>query len=172
MIKPSSLREALIATNPALKDAPDSLHTFIEGGTVASTMGNTGAWRYHYTLQILLTDFAGHPDSIFAPLIGWVREFQPDLLLNQDDKKQIQFEVELLSESTYDIAIKLPLSESVVLSTVDGKLVATHTPEPKFHDYPEGITWDLYVKGVHIDWPPATAEAMNVPTWAMNPPSA
>lgn len=172
MIKPSSLREALIACNPSLETTPEALHTYISNGTAASTMGSGGGWRYHYTCEILLTDFAGHPDSIFAPLIAWVREYQPDLLLNQDDKKQISFEVEVLSDTTYDIAIKLPLSESVVLTTVDGQLIATHTPEPKFHDYPEGITWDLYVKGVSIPWPPESTADMNIPEWAMNPAGA
>jgi hypothetical protein len=148
MIKPASLREALIACNPALANAPETLYTFIEKGTVASSVGKTNGWRYHYTLNLLLTDFAGHPDSLFAPLIAWVRAHQPDLLLNQDDRKQIEFEVEVLDNETYDISIKLPLSESVVLSDVNGQLTATHMPEPKLDDYPEGITWELMVGGV------------------------
>lgn len=166
MIKPASLRAALIACNTALKTAPESFHTFIEQGTVRASMGRGNGWRYHYTLHILLTDFAGHPDSLFAPLIAWVRENQPDLLLGQDDKKEIGFEVDVLNDTTYDIAIKLPLSESVVLTEVDGQITATHTPEPKLDAY-EGWTWELFVKGVQIDWPPKTAEDMNIPAWAL-----
>ncbi len=165
MIKQASLRAALIETNPALATEPEKLAVYIEGGRVAATLGRSNAWRYHYTLNITLIDWAGHPDSLFAPLLAWVRIHQPDLLLNPDTQNSIEFEVEILADQTYDIAIKLPLSESVVLSEIDGRLHATHTPEPKLHDYPEGIDWRLFVKGIAIDWPPATTEDMNIPAW-------
>lgn len=155
MNKPASLREALIASNPHLRQRPDSLFTFIESGTVAATMGSGNGWRYHYTLSLLLTDYAGHPDSVFAPLIAWVRDNQPDLLLNQDGKQQIGFEVDVLSDATYDIAIKLPLSESVVLTQgADGRITATHRAEPPALDAISAdapTVWQVIAGGEDVD---------------------
>lgn len=156
MNKPASLRAALIAANPHLKTRPEALHTFIESGNIAATLGAGNGWRYHYTLSLLVTDYAGHPDSIFAPLIAWLRTHQPDLLLNQDDRQQIGFEVEVLDDQTYDIAIKLPLTESVVLSEADGRITATHRPEPTVPGINEDddTVWSYFLNGEPVTWPP------------------
>ncbi len=155
MNKIASLREALLASNPHLRQRPDSLFTFIESGTIAATMGRGNGWRYHYSLSLLLTDYAGHPDSVFAPLIAWVRDNQPDILLDQSGKQQIGFEVEVLSDATYDIAIKLPLSESVVLTQgTDGKITATHKAEPPALDAVSAdapTVWQVIAGGEDVD---------------------
>lgn len=153
MIKPGSLREALITANPHMQTDPDHLAIFIDSGEIRAKLGTVTGWRYHYMLHIVICDYAGHPDSLVAPLLAWVARHQPDLL-QDPEKNKISFEVEILSDRTYDMLIKLPLSESVILSKKDGLTVATHKPEPVVPGMEEYIGgWDLFVNGVATEWP-------------------
>lgn len=154
MIKIASLRETLLAANPYLAAAPDKLHVLIESGHVATTMASGASFHCAYTAAILVMDYAGHPDSLFVPLIGWLRRHQPDLLLNHDKQKNaITFEAELISATTADIAIKVPLTERVIVRTTNGQLTADHKAEPEL-DPGADIPWELYLKNVHVPWPP------------------
>lgn len=154
MIKPASLRAALIQANPHLKAAADSLHTFIDKGTVSATAVPGGGFAYGYTCSIVVTDYHGHPDSLFVPLIAWLAEHQPDLLLNQATP-QIEFEAEILTHDTCDVEIRVQLTERVVLRQSDtGGLMAEHLAAPGYDATPAGYTWQLFLKGQEIMWPP------------------
>ncbi|WP_336873662.1 phage tail protein, partial [Pseudomonas juntendi] len=79
MDKPNSLREHLLAAVPGLKNNPERLVMFINAGKVRCTAAASLSFEYGYTLQIMLTDFAGDPDSVMLPILGWVRVNQSDL---------------------------------------------------------------------------------------------
>jgi len=152
--KIASLRQALIETNTYFATAPETLHVYAEEGTVHANLKPGLHFAYAYTIRVLVTDFPGHPDSLFVPLIGWVKRHQPDLLQNPAQENSIRFEIELQSATTADIAISLPVSESVVVKNLDGVLQGYHKPDPVVEEFDE-FTWNLYINGVHIPWPPS-----------------
>ena len=82
MNKPESLRTHLLAAVPELRHSPDRLLVFIDKGKLLCTAAASLSWEYGYELQIILTDFAGHPDAVMLPLLAWVRTNQSELLVN------------------------------------------------------------------------------------------
>lgn len=131
MIKPASLRAALVAAIPSLKVNPDALTVFIDRGSIAATGTRSLSFEYRYLCNALLLDFAGEADDVFIALVAWVRENQPDLVTNADERANgITYEIDILSNSTVDISIKLTLTESVVVSVdADGKRTVTHVDD-------------------------------------------
>ncbi|MFL9888968.1 phage tail protein [Paraburkholderia agricolaris] len=128
MIKPASLRAALVAAIPSLKVNPDALTVFIDRGSIAATGAHSLSFEYSYVCNALLLDFAGEADDVFIALVAWVRENQPDLVTNLDERANgITYEIDILNNATVDISIKLTLTESVVVSVdPDGKRTVTH----------------------------------------------
>jgi len=131
--KPNSLREHLLAVVPDLAHNPDRLLIFIDDGTLRCTSAASLSWEYVYTLQVILTDFAGHPDSVMLPLLGWISVHQNELLANLEKSAQgIGFEVDVLDASKVDLAISLPLTERVIVAKNDqGSTTLTHPQEPQ-----------------------------------------
>lgn len=132
MIKPASLRAAIAAAVPDLDANPDKLQVFVDAGNLVATNTKTLSFEYRYTINLILLDFAGNEDTVMMALLVWIRRYQSDLLDNADKRSTaIGFEVDQLSNSTCDLSIKLPLTESVkVQLDVDGNPVATHPDEP------------------------------------------
>ena len=133
MNKPNSLREHLLAAVPELKNNPDRLLIFIDTGSVRCTAVPGLSFEYSYTLQTILTDYAGHPDSVFIPVLEWLRRHQPELLTNlEKGKTAIAFEADVLDESKVDLSIKLPLTERVIVKRQpDESLQVSHPDEPE-----------------------------------------
>ena len=150
MIKPQSLREHLTAALPELARDPDRLLVFIKDGTLAATFAKPLSFEYRYTLSLIVTDFAGHPDAVMVPLLAWIARQQPDLLANPERRSGIAFEAELLANDKVDLEIKLPLTESVgVHPRAGGGYDVEHYSEPELEaPFPAG-RWDVYLKG---DW--------------------
>ena len=134
MNKPNSLREHLLASLAELKHNPDRLLIFIDSGTVRCTAATGLSFEYGYTLQVILTDFAGHPDSVFVPLLTWLRRQQPELLTNLErGKDAIGFEADVLDGGKVDMALSLPLTERVIVKrNADDTLDISHPDEPDF----------------------------------------
>jgi hypothetical protein len=132
MIKPASLRAAIAAAVPDLAANPDKFLVFADAGALASVATGSLSFEYRYTLNLILTDFAGDADLVMIALLGWVHLNQPDLFNNPATRSSaITFEVDHLNNATCDLSIKLPLTESVrVTIGADGKLVITHKQEP------------------------------------------
>ena len=145
MKKPASLRQFLIANIPELKRDPDSLLIFVEKGHIVSTLSPSLAFEYRYQLNIIITDYNAHSDTLIVPILIWVRANQYDLL--QGEQNGIQFEAEILNHETADISITLDLSERVLVEMVDGKLVTTHLDEPPLPDLTGPIGWDMSAGG-------------------------
>ena len=133
MNKPNSLREHLLNAIQGLKKNPDRLLIFIDSGSVRC-LARGLSFEYSYTLQVLLTDFAGHPDSVFIPTLEWLRRHQPDLLTNLErGKDAIAFEADIPDGGKVDMSIKLPITERVIVKRLeDGKLDISHPDEPDF----------------------------------------
>ena len=149
MNKPESLRAHLLAAVPELRHSPDRLLVFIDKGKLRCTAAASLSWEYGYELQIILTDFAGHPDAVMLPLLAWVRTNQSELLVNLDKSAQgIGFEADILDNSKVDLAITLPLTERVVVkSQPDGTYQLSHVPESKYTEYQEPGTWQVFAGG-------------------------
>lgn len=148
MIKPDSLRLALTAAIPELKVNPDRLQVFIDKGRVVSTGRPAApgaeilaAFEYRYRLNLLILDYAGHPDVVFAVILAWLADNQRDLLDRYvaGAKDGIPFEADILDPGKADFSIDLELSERVGVSRDQaGVLVYTHWPEPVVENPLEG----------------------------------
>jgi len=133
MNKPDSLRTHLLSTIAELKHNPDRLLMFIENGKVRCTAAVSLSFEYTFDLQIILTDFAGHPDSVMLPLLGWLSVHQSELLENLNKSTDgIQFEADILDSSRVDMSLTLPLTERVVVGKDDeGNTTTRHLGEPQ-----------------------------------------
>ncbi|MFY1021518.1 phage tail protein [Ectopseudomonas khazarica] len=132
MNKANSLKQHLLAEVPELQGNPDKLLVFIDQGRARSTVATGLSFEYGYTLNAILTDFAGHPDAVIIPVIAWMKVNQPDLMENLAQAKDaIQFEADILANDLVDMSITLPLTERVIVKQQpDGTLDITHADEP------------------------------------------
>ncbi len=147
MIKPTSLRAHLTAALPELAAHPERLLVFIEEGTLACTGSGTLAFEYRYRLAAILTEYAGHPDTVMVPLLAWLAAHQPELLHNRDRQNEIRFEAEILANDRVDLQISLPLTERVGVTTATGGgYTCTHFPEPSAEGYLFAEQWQLFLR--------------------------
>lgn len=154
MLKPSSLRAALTAANPELAMDPDKLLVMIEFGSIQSTGVNSLSFEYVYTLNLIITDYAGNPDAVIVPLLAWIRDNQSELLFNSDKRKDgITFEADMLNNASVDLAIKVKLTERVGVHESAGQLSVTHYPEPPLDLYADVDHWQLFIdKELVSEW--------------------
>lgn len=134
MKKPESLRAHLTEALPWLRTNPDRLLVFIDEGGIVSTEEAGLSFEWRYTLNLIFTDLAAHPDDIAVPLLAWLRDNQSELMGNPDRRTDIRFEADVLAGDKIDLSIKLPLTERVGVHLDDGKPVIEHYAEPKWED--------------------------------------
>lgn len=148
MNKPNSLRSHLLQHIPELQHDPDRLLTFIENGKIRCTAAAGLSFEYEYQLQLIITDYAGHPDTVMIPLLDWLRTHQHELLANYDSNRDgIQFDAEIMANDLVDLSITLPLSERVIVKPVEGGLSVNHPPEPQLTDHLPQQQYTLYMDG-------------------------
>lgn len=169
MNKPDSLKAHLLAAVPELRNNGDRLVIFIDNGRVRSTSTESLSFEYAYDLQVILTDFAGHPDSVFLPLLGWLLVNQSDLLANLTKVQDgITFEADMLDRSKVDLGIVLPLTERVVVKRrEDGRYDVSHPEEPQLTEAIEvdGPMQMLANGELLAEWtPPKPTEAVMLET--------
>jgi len=147
VIKPASLRAHLTAALPELRRDPERCEVFIDRGSIVATAAPGISFEYRYTLNLLLTDFAGHPDSVMVPLIEWIARHQPEMLANPSLREQIAFEADILANDLVDLDIKLPLTERVgVHPRAGGGYDIEHYPEPLPESAFEAQHWRIYAR--------------------------
>lgn len=131
MYKPSSLKQHLITSVAKLRQSPDRVLVFMDEGNVVCSSAPGLSFEYRYTLKLIITDFAGDPDSVFIPLLAWVGEHQRELIDNHDQRTSaIGFDAEVLANDLVDIEISLPLTERVIVKRQEnGTLGITHPAE-------------------------------------------
>lgn len=154
MNKPDSLRAHLLATIAELRHDPDRLLTFIDNGKVRCTAAASLSFEYSYDLKIILTDYAGHPDSVMLPLLGWLSVNQSELLENLDKSAQgIKFEADVLDNSKVDLSILLPLTERVVVAKdAGGNTTVKHPGEPQRVAHYLDPAWRPGSLGLDDEW--------------------
>ena len=132
MKKPAELRAHLTQWVPDIATNPDKLHIFVDKGRVVSRVGQGLSFEYHFQLRIIVTDFAEPADALTVPLLVWISEHQPNLLLDEKLRQSvIGIEAEIIDHDKIDIALTLELSERVLLKPApDGGYVCQHVAEP------------------------------------------
>ena len=162
MNKSTSLRAHLQAAVPQLRHRKDSMKVFLDSGSLRCTAAPGLSFEYQYDLNVVLTDFPGHPDAVMIPLLAWVGIHQRELLENLDKANgSIKFEAEILTNEIVDLSITLPLTERVIVKKqADGKLQVTHPDEPQPEPYLEAGHWQLIANGEPLaDWESPEAPA-------------
>jgi hypothetical protein len=149
MNKPENLRQHLLVAIPHLRRDPDRLLIFIDEGRLRCTAAPGLSFEYEYSCNLILTDYAGHPDAIAVPLFAWLRVHQPELLTNLEKSRGgVRFEADILDKSKVDLSITLPLSERVIVKEQgDGSLHVEHVGEPQPPELYGPMNWELYAKG-------------------------
>lgn len=147
MIKPASLRAAIEAALPGLKKNPDRLLVFINEGSLRCTAATSLSFEYGYTLEVVVTDYAEHADTLMVPILAWVKVNQPELLADPNKRDGIRFEADLLSHQSMDLSVRIELTERVVVTdNQDGSRTATHVGEPPLDPYEDISTWTLTIR--------------------------
>lgn len=119
MEKPALLRAEIEKHLPELAENPDKLAMFVTNGRVIATKG-TLSHASEYTLSIVITDFTADIDILNAVIIGWLREYQADVVgPGYVDPKAYTFEVDILNGTSVDILIELKLTERA-RTVIDG----------------------------------------------------
>jgi hypothetical protein len=135
MNKPQSLRNALNKSVPYVRENPDRLHLFVDNGSVVATAAASISWEYRYTLNVVITDFTGDQNLLIAPIQLWLRENQPDMLMNASGREQLfTFEVDILDNGACDLSLNLRLTERVLAREVNGAIQVETVPEPAIPD--------------------------------------
>lgn len=145
MNKPESLRQHLLQAVPELRNNPDRLHVFIDQGTLRSTAAPGLSFEYAYSLNLIFTDYAGHPDAIAVPLFAWILIHQRELMENLNKATDsVKFEADILDNSKVDLSITLPLTERVIVKPQPGgTLSIQHPPEPQPDEAYSATSWEL-----------------------------
>ena len=144
MKKPNQLREYLLNAIPDLSSDQDRLLIFTNNGSLRSTMVSGFSFEMSYTLDLVITDYAGDVDVIGVVLFTWIAEHQSELMANHEKGKQsITFEAELIDNSKYDINFQIPLTERVIVKkNAEGKLEVSYPAEPQYTPFekPTNVT--------------------------------
>lgn len=131
MNKPASLRKALNEGVPHIRDNPECLHIFVDAGNVVATLAPSLSYEYSYTLNLIVTDFAGDQNLLMVPILYWLQKNQPDIMANNELREHgFSFEVDILNHKTSDISIDLKLTERVVVRKVGENVIVEAVPEP------------------------------------------
>ncbi|EPV8458077.1 TPA: phage tail protein [Serratia marcescens] len=131
MKKAELLRDALTAASAWCKANPELFTVFVEKGHIEIQATGEPSFMYVYPLQVFVMNYPGDLDDLMLPLLGWIWEYQPDLLLNPDKNKSIEFEADIANDDTADLLLKVPIWERVMVTRQNGKLLTQHLAEDK-----------------------------------------
>lgn len=136
MKKAEDLRKHLIARVPELKKHPDKLHVFVEKGRIATQYGESLSFAYHFDLNLVITDYSAHADTLIVPLLAWIKAHYPSALFETKRLDElIKFEAEIIDNEKSDISITVELDESVIVTvTSDNKYRCEHLPDIPLDD--------------------------------------
>lgn len=136
MLKPASLRAALTASLPEYQVEPDKLVLFIDKGRLVSRATAGLGYEWRYTLRLEFHDCTSAPDAIAVPLLLWLREHQPERLLEfAREDTALGFAADIIDDKTWDLAWTFELAEAVTLAPrLGGGWDVTHVAEPVLDD--------------------------------------
>ena len=152
MKKAELMRDALTRNNTWCKANPELFIVWVEKGHIQIEATGEASFMYHYTIQVLAVDFPGQIDDLMLPLLAWVWQQQPDLLLNPDNNRKVEFDADIVNDDVADILFKVPAWERVIVEIVDGKPVAKHLAEsrPRFNGGEWEIVFDPESRGTLV----------------------
>ncbi|MFH4289535.1 phage tail protein, partial [Acinetobacter baumannii] len=73
---------------PDLPQDPDRLLIFANDGKLMSTAANGYSFEMAYTLDMIITDYAGDVDVFGVVLFTWIMDNQSELMANLDKVKE------------------------------------------------------------------------------------
>lgn len=147
MLKPASLRKALFKSVPLLRDNPDMLHMFVDGGVINATLAASLSFENRYTLDIVVTDYTGDLNLLIVPVNVWLREHQPDIMTTEEGKKRgFTYVADINSDNSKDVRMSLQLTERTIVKEIDRRLNVTPLDEPP-PPVPVHRPMELYVHG-------------------------
>ena len=130
MQKPTSLRKALMAALPELRNQPDRLVIWIEDGAVRARQTADHGFAFEYPLSVLLRETSTDIAIVAHAINRWLRLNQPSLL-TAGDRDTFKFETDILDNGTADILLTVDLVETVkVTAQEDGSWSIDYLPEP------------------------------------------
>ncbi len=135
MSKSKSLRAALTAAIPELRNEPARLKLWIENGAVRSRGTASHGFALQYPLSVLIEEAKTDIAIIALAITRWLRVNQPDLLAPNGDS--FQFESDILDVSTADILFTINITENIAVEPQsDGSWEVTYLdePDPMFAD--------------------------------------
>ncbi|HFO0258248.1 TPA: phage tail protein [Raoultella ornithinolytica] len=136
MKKAELMRDALTRNNTWCKANPELFIVWVEKGHIQIEATGEASFMYHYTIQVLVVDFPGKIDDLMLPLLAWAWQQQPDLLLNPDNNRKVEFDADIINDDVADILFKVPAWERVMVTKdAFGKPKAEHLAEsrPRFN---------------------------------------
>ena len=146
MLKIDSLREALTTANTWCRANPEGFTVFVEEGGIETT-GETPSFVYRYSLVLFVMNFTGDIDDFVLPLMAWLWQNQPDLLLNPEKNHDVKFTTLINNDDSADVLFEIPVRERVkVVRADDGSVKAEHLPEPR--PRLAGGEWDAVLQDV------------------------
>ncbi|UII65659.1 phage tail protein [Xanthomonas translucens] len=132
MRKPDALRAHLVAAMPELARDADRLLIFVDAGSMLATFAPALSFQYSYTLNVIVTDMADDPDRLMFHVSEWIRAEQPELMANATRRDEVRFEVDVLANDKFDVSLKLPVTERVIVTKRDdGSVQFDNPPEPQ-----------------------------------------
>lgn len=134
MEKPAALRKAVQAALPEFAENPDRLRLYIDGGEIAPARG-TLSHQTAYTLNLFAEEISRDKlTRLNIAVIHWLQRHQPDILEpGTNGKKAYTFEAEPLTSETWDVLIRLQLSEHIIVRLDDkGRLNFKTIEEPQY----------------------------------------
>ncbi len=132
MKKLNSIKDTLLKKIRYLNDNPEKLYLFVDDGGIIATNEPSLSYEYSYSLNIILEAFPGDQNIVFAVVVEWVKQHQPDILANPDKRQNgIRFEADILNNLSANISIDLKLTERVIVTEKDGQYHVDAVPEPE-----------------------------------------
>ncbi|VEA82917.1 Phage tail completion protein R [Escherichia coli] len=107
MFKTNSLRESMLHGCRWCQANPEKFTIFVESGNIETT-GETPSFVYRYQMVMFVMDYAGELDDLTLPLLAWLSENQPQLLLNPERNQDIKFSAVINDDDSADLLFTLP----------------------------------------------------------------
>lgn len=150
MKKPNQLRKILEQSHPDFVKNPDHLQLYVDGGQIVATGAASFSFEYRYTLNVVVTDYAGDIATLIVPMMAYLRTNQPEILENpQIRENAFKFQVDYNNNNTADISFEIQLTERVV-SKKDGNNVQIHYAKEPVWEEPTRVkvyleNWDSLI---------------------------
>ncbi|WP_039057035.1 phage tail protein [Enterobacter sp. Bisph1] len=154
MLKPKTLRTALIEAVPVLRDNPSMLRLWVDKGRNTATLSNSLSFEKQFSLNIAVSGFADDIDTLFVPVMAWLRDNQPEILTTEAGRNGcFSWTLVTNADGTQDLNIVLQLTERTKVTEVNGALYAETLAEP----LPPAVVnrpTELYINGELVSrWP-------------------